>query len=168
MKVIFSLSVIFLLGVIFANNRSKKPEIKIGDKAPQFTLVSDENKKVSLSDFKGQRVVLYFFPKADTPGWTKEACGFRNIFDDYRKAKIVVLGVSYDSPKSLDSFKKKYSLPFILLSDKNKEVAKAYGAAGAMWPKRITFLIDKDGTIKKIYKKINDNTHAAEILDDIS
>jgi peroxiredoxin len=68
MKVIFSLSVIFLLGVIFANNRSKKHEIKIGDKAPQFTLVSDENKKVSLSDFKGQRVVLYFFPKADTPG----------------------------------------------------------------------------------------------------
>ena len=80
----------------------------------------------------------------------------------------MVLGVSYDSPKSLDSFKKKYSLPFILLSDKNKEVAKAYGAAGAMWPKRITFLIDKDGTIKKIYKKINDNTHAAKILDDIS
>ncbi len=68
MKVVFSLSVIFILGVIFANNRSKKPEIKIGDKAPQFTLVSDENKKVSLSDFKGQRVVLYFFPKADTPG----------------------------------------------------------------------------------------------------
>jgi len=68
MKVIFSLSVIFLLGVIFANNRSKKPGIKIGDKAPQFTLVSDENKRVSLSDFKGQRVVLYFFPKADTPG----------------------------------------------------------------------------------------------------
>ena len=168
MKKGLTLTIILIMTMIFVNSREQSQPLKIGDKAPHFTLISDSNKKVSLNEFKGQKVVLYFFPKADTPGWTKEACGFRNIFDEYKKAKIIVLGVSYDSPQSLDSFKRKYNLPFILLSDNTKAVAKLYGADGAMWPKRVTFLIDKNGIIQKIYEKINVNTHAAEILDDIS
>lgn len=141
--------------------------LKVGDLAPDFTLLSQEKKKITLRDYRGKRVVVYFFPKADTPGWIKEACGFRDAFSEYEKANITVFGISYDSPKSLLAFKKKYNLPFTLLSDRNKEAAKAYGAKSRLWAKRYTFVIDKDGRIEKIYKKMNVNTHAGEILDDI-
>lgn len=141
--------------------------LKVGDMAPDFTLLSQNKKKVTLKDYRGKRVVVYFFPKADTPGWIKEACGFRDAFGEYEKAGISVLGISYDSPKSLLAFKRKYNLPFILLSDRNKEAATAYGSKSKFWAKRHTFVIDKNGRIEKIYKKMNVNTHAGEILDDI-
>ena len=141
--------------------------LKVGDMAPDFTLLSQEKKKVTLKDYRGKRVVVYFFPKADTPGWTKEACGFRDAFSEYEKANITVFGISYDSPKSLSAFKKKYNLPFTLLSDRDKLAAKAYGTKSRLWAKRVTFVIDGEGKIEKIYKKMNVNTHAGKILDDI-
>ncbi len=148
-------------------NANQSVELKIGDKAPEFSLYDQDNKLHNLSDYKGERLIIYYFPKADTPGWTKEACGFRDIYSEYKKAKIKVFGISYDSSKSLKKFKNKYALPFDFLSDSKKEVAKNYGAAGTGWPKRITFIIDKNGRIEKIYNKINVNTHAEKILDDL-
>ncbi len=152
---------------LFIKAQNESIPLEIGQKAPGFTLVSDDNKSISLEEFKGQPVVIYFFPKSDTPGWTKQACGFRDIYNDYKEKNIVVIGISYDSPKSLLYFKQKYALPFYLLSDSEKIVAKLYGANGLLVPKRITYLIGPDGLIQKVYNKINLNTHAKEIFDDI-
>ena len=143
-------------------------ELKIGDEAPNFMLEDQDGKKHKLSDYRGEKIVLYYFPKADTPGWTKQACGFRDDYDKYLKSNIVVFGISYDSPKALKKFKQKWKLPFNLLSDSNKIVAKKYGANTPLWTKRITFVIDEKGYIQKIYRKINVNTHAEKILSEIN
>ncbi len=167
MKIVIIVAIITLLIATAFLNANQSVELKIGDKAPEFSLYDQDNKLHNLSDYKGERLIIYYFPKADTPGWTKEACGFRDIYSEYKKAKIKVFGISYDSSKSLKKFKNKYALPFDFLSDSKKEVAKNYGAAGTGWPKRITFIIDKNGRIEKIYNKINVNTHAEKILDDL-
>ena len=167
MKIVIIVAIITLLIATAFLNANQSVELKIGDKAPEFSLYDQDNKLHNLSDYKGERLIIYYFPKADTPGWTKEDCGFRDIYSEYKKAKIKVFGISYDSSKSLKKFKNKYALPFDFLSDSKKEVAKNYGAAGTGWPKRITFIIDKNGRIEKIYNKINVNTHAEKILDDL-
>ena len=167
MKIVIIVAIITLLIATAFLNANQSVELKIGDKAPEFSLYDQDNKLHNLSDYKGERLIIYYFPKADTPGWTKEACGFRDIYSEYKKAKLKVFGISYDSSKSLKKFKNKYALPFDFLSDSKKEVAKNYGAAGTGWPKRITFIIDKNGRIEKIYNKINVNTHAEKILDDL-
>jgi len=167
MKIAIIVAVIILLIASAFLNANQSIELKVGDEAPEFSLYDQDNKLHNLSDYKGQRLVVYYFPKADTPGWTKEACGFRDIYSEYKRAKITVFGISYDSSKSLKKFKNKYALPFNFLSDSKKEVAKNYGAAGTGWPKRITFIIDKNGKIEKIYNKMNVNTHAEQILDDL-
>ena len=159
------LSIIISTTLLIGSHRLET--IKVGDKAPDFVLKDQDGKVHKLSDYRGQRVIVYYFPKADTPGWTKEACGFRDVYGEYKKAKIIVFGISYDSPKALKAFKDKYVLPFNFLSDKTKEVSKAYGAAGRVWPKRMTFIIDPMGKIEKIYEKVNVNTHAEKILDDL-
>jgi len=168
MKIILLLTALCLLiATAFLSANNQTVELKVGDKAPSFSLYDQDNKLHKLSDYKGQRLIIYYFPKADTPGWTKEACGFRDIYSEYKRAGIKVFGISYDSSKSLKKFKKKYVLPFDFLSDSKKEVAVKYGAAGTGWPKRITFIIDKNSRIEKIYKKMNVNTHAEQILDDL-
>lgn len=168
MKIAIFVTVIsILIATVFLNANNQSVELKVGDKAPEFSLYDQDNKLHKLSDYKGQRLVVYYFPKADTPGWTKEACGFRDIYSEYKRAGIKVFGISYDSSKSLKKFKDKYALPFNFLSDSKKEVAKKYGAAGTGWPRRITFVIDKNGKIEKIYNKMNVNTHAEKILDDL-
>ena len=168
MKIILLLTALCLLiATAFLNANNQSVELKVGDKAPEFALYDQDNKLHKLSDYKGQRLIIYYFPKADTPGWTKEACGFRDIYSEYKRAGIIVFGISYDSSKSLKKFKNKYALPFNFLSDTKKEVAVKYGAAGTGWPRRVTFVIDKNGKIEKIYNKINVNTHAEQILDDL-
>ncbi len=145
--------------------------LMIGDKAPDFSLKDDSGRDCSLHDFLGKKVVLYFYPKDNTPGCTKEACSLRNSYDIFGKNNIIVLGVSYDSVASHKRFKDTYKLPFILLSDSSKEVAKLYGAA-ARWlfffyapiPTRITFLIDEKGVIKPIIKNVDVSGHADEVL----
>ena len=168
MKIGIIFFIILISAGLFIKAQNESIPLEIGQKAPGFTLVSDEKKSISLEEFKGQPVVIYFFPKSDTPGWTKQACGFRDIYNDYKEKNIVVIGISYDSPKSLLYFKQKYALPFYLLSDSEKIVAKLYGANGLLVPKRITYLIDPDGLIQKVYNKINLNTHAEEIFNDIT
>ncbi len=141
---------------------------KINMPAPDFALQDSDGRVRSLSEFKGKKVVLYFFPKSDTPGCTKEACSFRDSNSLYNDNDIIVLGVSYDTPETLKAFKEKYKLPFILLSDHEKKVAREYGAyksvLNMLYPERITALIDQHGTLTKLLNDINVTTHAQDIL----
>jgi len=147
--------------------------LKEGDRAPNFTAQDQDGNTVSLSDFKGRRVVLYFYPKDDTPGCTKEACSFRDAHDVYAEKGITVLGVSTDDEKSHQKFISKFNLPFTLLADTDKKIVNDYGVWGekSMYGKkymgtlRKTFLIDEQGRIVKIFDKVNVSEHADEVLD---
>jgi len=142
-----------------------------GEKAPDFRLPTPEG-EISLSQFKGKKVVLYFYPKDDTPGCTKEACGFRDVYDQILAKGAVVIGVSADSVTSHEKFKKKYGLPFYLASDESHSVLEAYGAWGekSMYGKRYfgiirsTYVIDENGTIIAVFPKVSPEKHAHEIL----
>ena len=147
-------------------------KLKPGDRAPEFSAPTNGGGQVSLSDFKGKPVILYFYPKDNTPGCTKEACGFRDQFAQFRKKGAVVLGVSVDSVKSHDTFVEKFSLPFPLLADADKQIVQAYGVWGEksfmgrtyMGIRRVTFLIGGDGRIQKIWPQVKPEEHAAEVL----
>jgi len=146
--------------------------LKEGDQAPDFSVPTNGGGQVSLSDLRGKNVVLYFYPKDDTPGCTKEACAFRDEFASFKKKGAVVLGVSIDSPKAHDKFVEKYKLPFPLLSDADKKIVEAYGVWGEksfmgrkyMGTYRVTFLIGPDGLIKRIWPEVKPDKHAAEVL----
>jgi peroxiredoxin Q/BCP len=146
--------------------------IKEGDKAPEFTLPAGDGSTVALKDLKGKKVVLYFYPKDNTPGCTKEACNFRDNHAALEKAGAVVLGVSADSVKSHQSFAGKYHLPFKLLADEGAKVGTAYGAWGEkmnygkkyMGMYRMTFLIDEQGRVAKVWPKVKAETHGDEVL----
>lgn len=149
--------------------------LKVGEKAPEFTLTSDKGEHISLADFKGKQVVLYFYPKDDTPGCTIEACSFRDVYDDILAKGAVVLGLSPDNEKSHVKFIHKYNLPFYLLSDPEHEVAEAYGAWGekkAFGKKydgvlRSTYIIDEVGNVKIGFPNVNPKGHAQEVLDSL-
>jgi peroxiredoxin Q/BCP len=153
---------------------AKELELKLkeGDKAPAFDVATSGGGRLSLADYKGKNVILYFYPKDDTPGCTKEACAFRDDFAAFKKKGAVVLGVSPDSVKSRDKFVTKFKLPFTLLADEEKTIAQAYGVWGQkvfmgrkyMGVHRVTFLIGPDGVIKKIWPKVKPEEHAAEVL----
>ena len=142
-----------------------------GDPAPDFTLSDQEGNPVTLSDFKGRSVVLYFYPKADTPGCTTQACGVRDHRADYESADAVVLGVSPDAPKKIAKFDTKYDLGFPLLGDEDHAVAESYGVwvkksmygREYMGNERTTFVISPDGTIKDIFRKVKPDRHPAEV-----
>ncbi|MEZ5344850.1 MAG: thioredoxin-dependent thiol peroxidase [Pyrinomonadaceae bacterium] len=143
-----------------------------GDKAPAFTVKDQDGKSVKLSDYKGKKVVLYFYPRDMTPGCTKQACSLRDGFAELKKKKIVVLGVSTDDEQSHQKFIEKYELPFTLLADTQQKVSEKYGVwveknmygKKYMGIKRTTFLIDENGKIVKIFKKVNVSEHADEVL----
>jgi len=147
-----------------------------GQKAPDFALENSRGERVSLGDFTGKRVVVYFYPKDDTPGCTKEACSFRDHYNDILEKGAVVLGISPDSVASHQRFQSKFELPFHLLSDPKHETAEAYGAWGEkrMYGKthmgilRSTFVIDRDGTILKVFPKVKPDEHGSEILEVLS
>lgn len=161
--------------------------VKLNSKAPVFTLPDQEGKKHSLKDYLGKWVVLYFYPKDDTPGCTVEACSFRDNYSRFKRVGIVVLGVSVDPVRKHAKFAEKYSLPFTLLSDEEKTVVAKYGvwgkkparnaariAAGGkfmgreyMGTMRTTFLIDPTGKVAKIYENVKPDAHAEEILSDV-
>jgi peroxiredoxin Q/BCP len=146
--------------------------LKEGDKAPAFTLADGSGKKVKLSDFAGRKVVLYFYPKDNTPGCTTEACGFRDAHPAFGKRNAVVVGVSPDSPESHVRFAAKFGLPFVLLCDPGHEAAEAYGAWGeknlygkkSMGILRTTVIIDERGKVERIFRKVKAAGHAAEVL----
>ncbi len=147
--------------------------VKEGTAAPAFTAMNADGETVRLKDLRGQKVVLYFYPKDDTPGCTKEACSFRDAFSAFKKRGIEVLGISPDSEASHKKFTAKYKLPFTLLADANHSIADTYGVYGEkkfmgrtyMGVKRMTFLIDEKGKIKKVFEKVKPEQHAQEVLD---
>jgi thioredoxin-dependent peroxiredoxin len=138
--------------------------LSVGDTAPNFTVKDTHGNTVSLADFAGKTVVLYFYPKDDTPGCTKEACGFRDAYADYQGKDVVVLGVSMDNEVSHQQFTEKYNLPFPLLADTNGTLTKAYDVDGGGYSKRVTYVIDGSGKISKVYTTVKTDSHANDIL----
>lgn len=150
-------------------------ELKVGDKAPDFKGLNQEEKEIKLADFKGKNLILYFYPKDSTPGCTAEACDLRDNYQMWLNKGYEVVGVSPDSIKSHNKFIEKYELPFDLISDTEKEVLQAYGAWGEkkmygrtyMGVLRKTFVIDKDGKIEAIFEKVKTKEHTKQILNEI-
>ena len=150
-------------------------ELKEGDLAPDFTAKSTEGKEISLKELRGKNVVLYFYPKDDTPGCTREACDFRDNLKLFSAKETVVLGMSHDSVESHDKFRTKFELPFTLLSDADKKVSEAYGVYKQkslygrtfLGIERTTFVIGKDGKIKKIFPKVKVDGHVEELLQEL-
>jgi peroxiredoxin Q/BCP len=146
--------------------------VEEGERAPDFSLVSDTGEAVTLSSFRGRPVVLYFYPKDDTPGCTTQACGIRDVYSDLRDRGAVVLGVSPDDEASHVKFKEKYSLPFTLLADPEHEVAEEYGVwkernlygKKSMGIERSTFVIDAEGNLSKVMRRVKPDTHASDVL----
>lgn len=146
--------------------------LKIGDKAPNFTLKDSKGQDVSLSDFFGKKVVLYFYPKDNTPGCTRQACAFGAVYGEFQKKNVEVIGISKDSVASHVRFAEKYNLPFILLSDPERIAIESFGVwqekvmcgKKGMGVVRTTFIIDEKGNIEKIMPKVKPDTNASEIL----
>ncbi|MCS7297073.1 MAG: thioredoxin-dependent thiol peroxidase [Bacteroidia bacterium] len=146
--------------------------LSIGEKAPDFTGVDQQGQPIRLSDFRGKKVILYFYPKDDTPGCTKEACNLRDHYQRLQAAGYVVLGVSADDVASHRRFAEKYNLPFSLIADPEKQIIKAYGAWGIkrMYGKeyegtqRITYIIDEEGRVQNVITKVKPELHAEQIL----
>jgi peroxiredoxin Q/BCP len=138
--------------------------LAVGTVAPSFTTIDDEGNTVSLSDFKGKIVVLYFYPKDDTPGCTKQAQSFRDNFAQYQNKDMVVLGVSMDDQASHKMFKEKYGLPFNLLVDTDGAITKAYDVEGGGYSKRVTYIIDGEGKITHVDAQVQTSTHAQDLL----
>ena len=150
--------------------------LDVGDDAPDFTLPNQHGDPVSLSDYRGRRVVLYFYPRADTAGCTTEACGFRDAWDDYADADVAVLGVSDDPVSDLADFADEYGLPFELLADEDGTVASAYDSYGEknMFGNtfdgvfRNTYVVDADGRVELVYEGVSPDDHAETVLDDLT
>lgn len=146
--------------------------LKAGQPAPDFTLLDEDEKSQTLSGYRGSPVVLYFYPRDDTPGCTTEACNFRDDYSDYQNVNAVILGVSADTPESHAKFKKKFNLPFTLLSDTEKEVCQMYSVWGLKknFGKeyegiiRTTYLIDAEGVIAKVFENVTPAEHSEEVL----
>ena len=157
------------------HNKENNMVLEVGQKAPEFSLVDNEGQAHRLSDYQGKTIVVYFYPKDDTPGCTKEACSFRDSYEDYRKAGVEIIGISPDSEKSHSKFKKKHDLPFVLLSDPEHQVCEAFGVWGLkkMYGReyesvfRTTFIIGPDGTIKRVFENIKPSDHSEEVLAEV-
>ena len=147
--------------------------LEINTKAPQFTLEDKEGKKISLSDFLGKKIVLYFYPRDNTPGCTRQACAFAGLYKEFETEGVVVIGISKDSTASHQKFAEKYNLPFVLLSDPELEAIKAYDVwqekklygKVSMGVVRTTYIISEEGIIEKVMPKVKPDTNAAEILE---
>ena len=158
MKYIIVIGIVLVAGLIILamnNKKEKLKTLKIGDKIPEFILLDQDENSFSITDFLGKRnLVIYFYPKDDTPGCTKEACAFRDEFEAFSDLDALVIGISGDSPESHRDFIKKYNLPFTLLSDENDEVRKLFGVNGnylGLIPGRVTFIADKKGIIQFVF-----------------
>ena len=149
--------------------------LNVGDKAPNFTLNDKDGKMVSLRDFLGKKIVLYFYPKDNTPGCTRQACAFAGLYQEFEKRGVVVIGISKDSVASHQKFADKYNLPFVLLSDPERVAIEAYGVwqekklygKTSMGVARTTFIIDENGIVEKVMNKVKPDTNAMEILSEL-
>jgi peroxiredoxin Q/BCP len=162
---------IILFSLMWPFSSSSANELNVGDAAPEFELVDQHMKTHKLGDYAGKWVVMYFYPKDDTPGCTTEACNFRDDIFKIRELNAEVLGVSLDSAESHAKFAEKHGLPFSLLSDAETEIAQKYGCLTSMGPlkyaKRHTFIIDPNGNLAQIYRDVRPKTHASEVIADL-
>jgi len=161
-----ALIVVLVAGVLVGIGCATRTVLQVGHPAPDFTAPATDNKTVTLSALRGQWVVLYFYPKANTPGCTKEACSLRDGYLKLQQQGVVILGASLDTIDAQKSFKEKHSLPFDLLSDADKKIARAYGvlAPGGLFTRRETFIIDPKGNLARVLDKVDVAKHDAEIL----
>jgi thioredoxin-dependent peroxiredoxin len=158
--------------LLYNLERDGENPMDLNDKAPDFTLLDENEKPVSLNDFRGKTVILFFFPKADTPGWTIEARGFRESYKKLQNTGAVVLGISADKPATQKKFQEKYDLPYTLLSDPDKKICEAFGVIKEknMYGKKVmgiartTFVIGRDGKIAHVFEKVSPEGHAEEVL----
>lgn len=168
LKILFIVIIVVTLGILVLRSQVEASELEAGQPAPAFALADPTGKMHRLADYRGQWVVLYFYPKDDTPGCTKEACEFRDSYLELTRMGARVLGVSLDDVESHTKFAKKYNLPFPLLSDTDGMVAKQYGSLWGFGPvkfaKRHTFIIDPDGRIARVYRDVDPKTHSDEVL----
>lgn len=150
--------------------------LNIGDKAPDFTLRSDFDQPISLSDYRGKKVILYFYPKDNTPGCTRQACDFRDDMSEFQQYDAEIIGISKDTPSCHQKFKAKHTLSFTLLTDENANVCEAYGVINKkslfgrsfLGIQRSTFLIDETGHIRAIWRKVKVNGHTKQVLDELN
>lgn len=158
----FFLMMVMAMGIFSVN------ALRVGDLAPSFSLPDQDGVMRSLQEYQGKYVVLYFYPKDSTPGCTKQACSLRDNFKSFEENNISVIGINYDTPESHKAFKEKFKLPFTLLSDKERRVAKEYGAKNWFFiplPCRMTFIIDASGVVRSILNKVDVSTHTQKILE---
>jgi peroxiredoxin Q/BCP len=168
---IIAIGIVIVAAVLLRPRIARAEVLKEGEIAPPINtqmVTGDQVTPFSLTDYRGRKVILYFYPKDDTPGCTKEACAFRDGFSQFQKAGLTVLGCSIDSEDSHKKFIKKYNIPFPLLLDPDKKIATAYGVANGIpilgLDKRVTYVIDENGRILKVYPKVDPAIHATEIL----
>ncbi len=161
------ISIIFFAILCWFSGPISIKALKVGDLAPYFSLKNDANQIITLKDFYGKDLVLFFYPKDNTPECIKEACSIRHSYHFFHKNNVAIVGINYDSPTKHALYKKKYNLPFMLLSDTDGSIAKAFGAWSHWWhyfaPMRITFIIDQFGIIKHILSSIDVTSHAEDI-----
>ena len=171
-KLIKNTGVLMFKGLFLMGQANAADELTVGSRAPDFNLKDQNYQDHQLTDYKGQWLVVYFYPKDDTPGCTKEACNFRDDIFKIRALNGVVLGISLDDSKSHKEFAKKYSLPFSLLADTDGKVSADYNALTKFGPikfsKRHSFIIDPNGVIKKVYRSVDTDRHSQQIIDDLT
>jgi peroxiredoxin Q/BCP len=170
-KVFLFLAIILTLVFIFKKSAFGSEDKLLGKAAPEFKLKNSYGELVSLKEFKGEWLLVFFYPKDDTPGCTKEACSLRDNYTEIKKLNANVIGISIDSSESHKGFKEKYNLPFMLLSDPDGETAKEYGALNNFFifrlAKRQSFIIDPKGVVRRVYRNVSPSNHAQEIKNDL-
>ena len=164
MYTLFIITVIISIVLLLSFTSSNINDLQVNQKAPDFKLYNQNAELVSLSDYAGKNLIIYFFPKAFTPGWVKQACGFRDEYKQYRDNNIEILGISYDTKERQKEFSQKYNLSFQLLSDVDAKVSKLYGVDTYFFPKRVTFLINEEGVVFDIIKNISLDDYAKKII----
>ena len=170
-KIFLVLAIVLALIFIFKKTAFGSEDKFLGKSAPEFRLKNSYGELVSLKEFKGEWLLVFFYPKDDTPGCTKEACSLRDNFTEIKKLNANVVGISIDSSESRKEFKEKYNLPFMLLSDPDGETAKEYGALNNFFifrlAKRQSFIIDPKGVVRRVYRNVSPSNHAQEIKNDL-
>lgn len=171
MKALLLIAIALLLVWIIKKSSFGNERKLLGEPAPAFNLKNSIKQSVTLKNFKGKWLVIYFYPKDDTPGCTKESCSFRDNFQSIQSLNASIVGISLDSTESHNLFQKKYGLPFILLSDPNGEVAKKYGALNNFiifkFANRQSFIIDPEGIVRQVYRTVNPHSHSEEVIADL-